>query len=460
MLLLADPVVIEGVDVTDWTTDRLWQEADRHWHAGNYPAAVQIEDRIIALDPTDIEAYTVSAWLVWSMGDEPRARDYLVRCVKANPETWESHFELGYHLFDRCGDAEAAIPHLAAALRYPPYPANVERALAHAYRWAEQPSRAVAFWRQLAAAGRTPQGIIDINLPIALAEALRSDMQARCGGVISGAPSPDESPIALRDERSDTDGDGLPDVRVLDLDDPTDRDGVPDYRIRYVGRPVVHKVAWRWTEMVADIDGDGSFDDEEALRDEDGDGIAESLPSIAALAAERTRLTGCRRRFLAPDRYEVGVGAHGHPAPLWSRLRDGRLELEPQFYVATDRIGVELRLGLKNVESREVQWVRRIALPPGVYAGRIGVGAGPLRVEMDPAEIAPGRYWFVTALYYDVAPLDTKIEPAEILEVGPAHEPALVVPTAEEVSTRDLPPEPPADEPPPGLARPPVQRGG
>lgn len=442
LLLVAAPFTVDGADATAWTARQLWEKSDEYFHQGKYPEAVRLHERIMELDPGDLEAYAVAAWLTWSMGDEPRARGYLQREVKANPETWESYWELGFHLLDRCGDPVAALPVLAQVLNYPPYPDRAARTLAHAYRWAEQPTLAVALWDRLAAEGNTPGAILGINRDLALRDALSSDMFARDAGVLSGPLDPVTLPRVLRDERTDPDGDGFADHRVLELDDPADLDGEPDYRIVYQGQLVIKLVRWSWTEMCADLNDDGSFDDETPVCDEDGDGFAESLPPLLTLGLQRQRLSPTARRFASPDRYELGVAAHGGPVPLYPRVRDGQLRLEPRFVIASD-LPVEFAVGARQAMGREFAWLASAPLAAGVYHDSAGPGAPPLGLSVDPSPLGEGRFWLVTALKVNGVVVDLKVEPDLLLEVGPEGL-RLLPPTAAESVYRDAPPEEPA----------------
>ncbi len=217
---LLAPVVIDGVDVTGWTPAQLWTRSDEYFHAGAYDKAVRLQERIMVLDPGDVEAYTVAAWLTWSLGDEPRARQYLDRAVAANPNAWEAHWELGFHLFDRLGAAAEAIGPLARAVALPGCSDPAYRTLAHAYLAAERPSLAVALWTRIAAEKRAPPPVLDINLHKAWSQALRSDSRARAGGVVQGQPS-DILPVLLDEQRLDDDADGFPDRRTQLYADPT-----------------------------------------------------------------------------------------------------------------------------------------------------------------------------------------------------------------------------------------------
>src|SRR5690606_5520562 len=45
------------------TLDYFWRKSDEAFHAGDYPRAIDLHKAIVALDPGDIESYSVAAWL-------------------------------------------------------------------------------------------------------------------------------------------------------------------------------------------------------------------------------------------------------------------------------------------------------------------------------------------------------------------------------------------------------------
>ncbi|MBI2302745.1 MAG: hypothetical protein HYU66_27890 [Armatimonadetes bacterium] len=450
ILVQAGPYVVEGRDVTKYKPEQLWEVSDEFWHQGNYPAVVKILDRVVELDAHDVEAYNVAAWLIWSMGDESRARSYLQRSVKANPSDWEPYWELGFHLYDRCGEVSASVPLFEDALKYPPFPDRIVRTLAHAYVSDERPGEAVSLWRKLDREHRAPQAIIDINLPHALQSALQTDLFARSGGVLEGPANAAEAPRVVTDERHDTDGDGLADERTLDLAPPGAAPLQAAWRILYRGqRDGAKRVVWHWTAILTDTNQNGSFDDETPLRDEDEDGFVESLPGVDELRRQREAPLGpVERRFVTPDRFELGVGPDGRPAPFAVELHDGELQARPTFLVATQLSGVGLRLGARGIIDEDDRWLASGAIPSGTYAADAVPGSPAPLLAAGGANLPDGRFWLVTALTVQGAPVDIKMPRDQVLVVKD-HKLSLEPPT-----DTDL--HPPAPAPPnmPGGPRP------
>ena len=414
-LLAAEPTVLDGVDVTGWTTQQLWDLSDKYFHDGQYAEAVRLHQRICRLDPSDVESYGVAAWLLWSLGDEPAARRMLVAGVKANPDTWDSHWELGFHDMERNGDIARAIPSLELAVAQEGWPPYAIRTLAHAYEFAEQPTRAAAVWERIGNDGLAPPGIVNNNLGNDLEMALRSDMAARLGGALVGEPHP-ERVIVLADRTIEVDDQQEPWVRTIALESADDADGVPDMRITMRGHAVVYKRAWRWVSIDADVNRDGRFSLDEMLLDPDGDGIAESLPDLETMRLWRSGLLENSKRLLTPDRYELGVDSQGRAAPLTVEVRDGRVIARPPCYLATDREGLILRLVLVEAVHHDQTIIATTPLPPGVYCGNQSSGEPRIEVALPLDRLPAGRWAVALEIGYRTAVLDRKLLPWLTLE--------------------------------------------
>ena len=70
-------------------TDYLWRRSDVAFHAGDYPRAIEIHRAIVTVDPTDIESYSVGAWLLWSSDNRAEADAFIAQGLKNNPDDWE-----------------------------------------------------------------------------------------------------------------------------------------------------------------------------------------------------------------------------------------------------------------------------------------------------------------------------------------------------------------------------------
>src|SRR2546427_109927 len=73
--------LVNGIvdDVHEWM--------DKHWHKGEYNHIINLAKIAIAVDPTDLDAYSNSGWLLWSMDRDQEAVDLYLKGIKANPKT-------------------------------------------------------------------------------------------------------------------------------------------------------------------------------------------------------------------------------------------------------------------------------------------------------------------------------------------------------------------------------------
>src|SRR5690606_4150513 len=75
----------------------LWQQSDKAFHAGDYERAVRLHRNIVYFDPTDVESYSVAAWLLWSMEKADESNEHITKGLKANPKNWEMWDVAGQH---------------------------------------------------------------------------------------------------------------------------------------------------------------------------------------------------------------------------------------------------------------------------------------------------------------------------------------------------------------------------
>lgn len=77
--------------------DSLWQQSDARFHAGDYMGAVALHRKIVALEPTDVESYSVASWLLWSLGKREDALVFLQNGLNKNPKNPEMWDAAGQH---------------------------------------------------------------------------------------------------------------------------------------------------------------------------------------------------------------------------------------------------------------------------------------------------------------------------------------------------------------------------
>ncbi|MBV9469983.1 MAG: tetratricopeptide repeat protein [Abitibacteriaceae bacterium] len=114
--------------------DYLWRKSDEAFHAGDYERAVGLHKAIEALDPTDVESYSVASWLLWSMGKGDEALQLIERGIKANPNNWDMWDEAGqqYELQKKAPEAENAYVQAVKLIPKEEDSQMLRRRLAHA----------------------------------------------------------------------------------------------------------------------------------------------------------------------------------------------------------------------------------------------------------------------------------------------------------------------------------------
>ena len=134
--------------------DFFWRKSDEAFHAGDYERAVMWHHAIVALDPGDIQSWSVASWLLWSMGRGADATAWVDKGLRANPGSWEMWNEAGEQFELQKLDARSleAYQH---ALQILPADADrqdaqlLRRRLAHSAERNKDLSLAARTWRDL-----------------------------------------------------------------------------------------------------------------------------------------------------------------------------------------------------------------------------------------------------------------------------------------------------------------------
>ena len=127
---------------------RVYEQGDAHFHKGEYSHVVNLYRIVTQGDPHNVEAYGVSAWLLWSTDRGDQAIDMLKQGVKANPDTYYMYDEIGTHYWIRLRDAATALPYYEQAVKHPDCAASTWHNLAHCYRKTKQWDKAVYAWER------------------------------------------------------------------------------------------------------------------------------------------------------------------------------------------------------------------------------------------------------------------------------------------------------------------------
>lgn len=86
--------------IMEKVVDYLWARSDVYWHKGEYEKVVKLNKIIVTLDPSFVEAYLNSSWLLESMGKEEEALQWLLSAETRCP-CWEVYHDLGMYYYKR-----------------------------------------------------------------------------------------------------------------------------------------------------------------------------------------------------------------------------------------------------------------------------------------------------------------------------------------------------------------------
>jgi len=101
--------ILQDEVMTQAVIQQLWVASDEAWHSGNYADAIAIEHNIVALDPTDTEAWETMAWLAWTEYGDAEAVRILQEGISVLPDQYDLYEALGVQHFrlKRYVEAEA-----------------------------------------------------------------------------------------------------------------------------------------------------------------------------------------------------------------------------------------------------------------------------------------------------------------------------------------------------------------
>ena len=129
------------------TANRLWDQADAHFHDGEYNHVVSLCRIVVQADPHNMEAFTTSAWLLWSTGRNEEAEALLREGIAANPGTYYMYDEMGVYWLIERKVPRAAIPYYEKAFKFD-CPFQTWNSLANCYEKTDQWTKAVGAWEK------------------------------------------------------------------------------------------------------------------------------------------------------------------------------------------------------------------------------------------------------------------------------------------------------------------------
>lgn len=126
---------------------KLDDQADAHFHKGEYNHIVNLDRIIVQGDPRRADTYASAAWLLWSTDRNDEAIEFLKQGLKAVPDSYYMYDELGGHYYYRLKDPRSALPYYEKATSFP-CPWATWHGLAHCYEKTNQWNRAASAWER------------------------------------------------------------------------------------------------------------------------------------------------------------------------------------------------------------------------------------------------------------------------------------------------------------------------
>lgn len=117
----------DKIEIANLMTDAIFAEEE-----GQHQQAVNLLEKVVALDATVSPAYTQLGEIWSSRGDLRHAIPALQKAVSLRPDSVSAHYELGMALF-QAGDLQASAPQFEAAVANDPGSATMHYSLASVY---------------------------------------------------------------------------------------------------------------------------------------------------------------------------------------------------------------------------------------------------------------------------------------------------------------------------------------
>src|SRR5579871_6542159 len=86
-------------------------KVDEHHHKGEFNHIINLYAIVVQGDPHNCDAYSNSAWLLWSSDRNDQAIAVLKKGITANPDRYDMYDELGTHYWIHLHDAQSALPY-------------------------------------------------------------------------------------------------------------------------------------------------------------------------------------------------------------------------------------------------------------------------------------------------------------------------------------------------------------
>ena len=131
------------------TLGLLYDQADEHFHHGEYNHIIALLRIVVQGDPKNLEAYSNAAFLLWSTNRFDEGTALLAQGLKVNSDSYWMYDELGLHFALRKKDYRTALGYYKKAVTYP-CPYSTYHRLAVCYERLGQKENALKTWQKSA----------------------------------------------------------------------------------------------------------------------------------------------------------------------------------------------------------------------------------------------------------------------------------------------------------------------
>ena len=125
----------------------LYEQADEHFHKGEYNHSVNLFRLVVQGDPENLDCYLNAAYLLWSTDRNDEAIDILKQGIGPKPANFYLLDKLGRHYLVNNKNPKAALPYLQKAVTFP-CPFFTWNSLATCYEKLNQWDKAVETWKK------------------------------------------------------------------------------------------------------------------------------------------------------------------------------------------------------------------------------------------------------------------------------------------------------------------------
>ncbi|MBC7529402.1 MAG: hypothetical protein H7308_17875 [Chthonomonadaceae bacterium] len=129
------------------TLGLLNDQADEHFHFGEYNHIIALLRIVVQGDPKNLEAYSNAAYLLWSTNRFDEGTALLTQGLKVNSDSYWMYDELGGHFAMRKKDFRTALGYYKKAVTYP-CPYSTYHGLGICYERLGQKENALKAWQK------------------------------------------------------------------------------------------------------------------------------------------------------------------------------------------------------------------------------------------------------------------------------------------------------------------------